>query len=159
MSILGHPLGCAPNSVDVNTGDLQSGFSQNHALSYSQRVPSSPFPLHVISSTFITSIHATHISRSTAYEGSDDAYYAYFALKAGPNFVNGNADETFSLPEGDSIAAVLAQPIQANTVALTSCNIIDSNTIRLTVRVLADGTPYEGSGIGFINYVLCVKKS
>lgn len=98
-------------------------------------------------------------SRSTAYESSDDAYYTYFVRKAGPNFVDGNAEETFSIPSGDTIVTALAQPIQANTVALTGCNIISSNTVRLTVRMLVDGSPYEGSGIGFINYVLCVKKS
>lgn len=98
-------------------------------------------------------------SRRTAYEGSDDAYYAYFVQKAGLNFVNGNAEETFSIPDGDTIVTALAQPIQANTIALTGCNIISSNTVRLTVRMLADGAPYEGSGIGYINYVLCVKKS
>lgn len=98
-------------------------------------------------------------SKSTAYEGSDDAYYAYFVQKSGLNFVNGNAEEAFSIPSGDTIVTALAQPIQANTVVLTGCNIISSNTIRLTVRMLEDGSPYEGSGIGFINYVLCVKKS
>ena len=98
-------------------------------------------------------------SRSTAYEGSDDAYYTYFALKADVNFVNGYAEVTISLPAGDTIVTALAQPIVANTIVISGCNIISANTLRLTARMLADGSPYEGSGIGFINYVLCVKKS
>ena len=98
-------------------------------------------------------------SRSTAYEGSDDAYYAYFVQKPGANFVNGNADVTFSLPAGNTIVTALAQPIVANTIVLSGCNILSANTVRLTARKIADGTPYEGDGIGYINYVLCVKKS
>ena len=97
--------------------------------------------------------------QADAYQDANREYYLSFIRITNVSFSNGVGYVNIDLPENHKVIRAFSIPENVIGVVITSCQAqTTQNRIEMHCVNIADGTPYTGSTVGYINLLFLISE-